>query len=66
MIVGDVKKVNLSISSFERMISGGNLYVDKSRFIENFLSESSDVQLVARQRRLGKSLNMDMVVNLEL
>jgi len=61
MIVGDVKKVNLSTSSFERMIDGGSLYVDKTRFIERFLDESSDVQLVTRQRRLGKSLNMDML-----
>jgi len=61
MIIGDIKKINLSISSFERMITGGNLYIDKTRLIEHFLDEASDVQLVARQRRLGKSLNMDML-----
>ena len=61
MIVGDINKINLSASSFERMITSGSLYVDKTRFIERFLNEASDVQLVARQRRLGKSLNMDML-----
>jgi hypothetical protein len=61
MIIGDIKKINLSISSFERMISNGCLYVDKTKLIENFLNTQSDVQLVARQRRLGKSLNMDML-----
>jgi len=61
MIVGDIKKVNLSVSSFERMITNGNLYIDKTRLIEHFLGGASDVQLVARQRRLGKSLNMDML-----
>ncbi len=61
MIVGNINKINLSASSFERMIVGGSLYVDKTRFIERFLNEASDVQLVARQRRLGKSLNMDML-----
>ena len=61
MIIGNTSKINLSTSSFERIITGGCLYVDKSRFIENFLNEASDVQLVARQRRLGKSLNMDML-----
>ena len=61
MIFGDVKKIDLSVSSFERMIINGNLYVDKTRLIENFLNEPSSVQLVARQRRLGKSLNMDML-----
>ena len=61
MIKGNIKKINLSISSFENMITDGNLYVDKTRMIEHFLDEASDVQLVARQRRLGKSLNMDML-----
>ena len=61
MIVGDINKINLSISSFERIITGGNLYVDKTRLIEHFLNTPSDVQLIARQRRLGKSLNMDTI-----
>ena len=61
MITGDVKKINLSISSFERMITNGNLYIDKTRMIENFINGASSVQLIARQRRLGKSLNMDML-----
>ena len=61
MITGDSTKINLSTSSFEHMITDGNLYVDKTRFIENFLNQASEVQLIARQRRLGKSLNMDML-----
>ena len=61
MVVGDVNRIDLSISSFERMITEGNLYVDKTQLIERFLNYTSSVQLVARQRRLGKSLNMDMI-----
>ena len=61
MIVGDIKRINLSTSSFERIITEGTLYVDKTRMIENFLKSSSEVSLIARQRRMGKSLNMDMV-----
>jgi len=61
MVVGDVNRVELSLSSFERMITENNLYVDKTRMIEHFLSSAGAVQLVARQRRLGKSLNMDML-----
>jgi len=61
MVVGDVKNISLSSSSFERMITEGRLYVDKTRMIENFLNHGSEVHLVARQRRLGKSLNMDML-----
>ena len=61
MIVGDVKKIDLSTSIFELIITGGNLYVDKTRMIENFLNDSSRVHLITRHRRLGKSLNMDML-----
>jgi len=61
MIIGDSRKIDLSTSSFRRMITNGNLYVDKTRFIENFLQNPNSVQLIARQRRLGKSLNMDML-----
>ena len=59
MIVGDIRNIDLSTSSFERMIAGNCLYVDKTRMIEHFLTTSSSVQLITRQRRIGKSLNMD-------
>lgn len=58
-ITGNPKKINLSTSSFKRMIEKNLLYVDKTKFIESFLEEGSDVQLITRHRRLGKSLNMD-------
>jgi hypothetical protein len=61
VVIGDVKKIDLGTSSFERIITGGCLYVDKSRFVEDFLGEAPSVQLIARQRRLGKSLNLDML-----
>ena len=61
MITGNIKKIDLSTSSFERIISSGRLYVDKSQLIEHFLNSDSEVNLVARQRRMGKTLNMDMI-----
>jgi hypothetical protein len=61
MFVGNTNKVNLGTSSFEELITHGALYVDKSRFIEHFLGEETKVQIIARQRRLGKSLNMNML-----
>jgi hypothetical protein len=61
MVVGNARKIDLGTSSFERIISRGFLYVDKTRFIEDFLDEAPSVQLIARQRRMGKSLNMDML-----
>ena len=59
MILGNLNKIDLSTSFYERMITKGSLYVDKTRFIENFLNAASQVMLITRQRRLGKSLNMD-------
>ena len=59
MTVGDIKRIELTRSSFKDIISNSNFYVDKTRMIENFLSSSNSVHLVARQRRLGKTLNMD-------
>jgi len=61
MVVGNPKKIDLSTSSFERMIERGNLYVDKTRIVENFIEEASSVQLITRQRRIGKTLNMDTI-----
>jgi hypothetical protein len=60
MFVGDLNRIDVT-SNFERIIKSGCLYVDKTRFIEHFLYESYQVQIIARQRRLGKSLNMDML-----
>ena len=61
MFVGDINRINLGVSSFEAIITNGFLYIDKSLFIEHFLKEAPGVQLIARQRRLGKSLNLDML-----
>ena len=61
MISGNINNICLSTSSFEKIITEGKLYVDKTRMIENFIKSPSALQLIARQRRLGKSLNMDML-----
>ena len=59
MAIGDIKKIELTRSSFKDIISNRNFYIDKTKMIENFLTSSNSVHLVARQRRLGKTLNMD-------
>ncbi len=61
MIKGNHKKINLGTSSFEKLRSSNSLFVDKTQFIEHFLNEPNDIQLIVRQRRLGKSLNMNML-----
>ncbi|MCL2015964.1 MAG: ATP-binding protein [Defluviitaleaceae bacterium] len=59
MILGTTKTIDLSTSSFERIVTDGSLYVDKTHMIEHFLRDSSAVHLITRHRRLGKTLNMD-------
>ncbi|MDR3002510.1 MAG: AAA family ATPase, partial [Fibromonadaceae bacterium] len=53
--------INLSSSEFARFREKNMLYVDKSMFIEHFMNNSSDVLLITRPRRMGKSLNMNML-----
>ena len=59
MTIGDINKIELTRSSFKDIIANNTFYVDKTRMIEKFLTSSNSVHLVARQRRLGKTLNMD-------
>jgi len=54
-------RINLSSSEFARYIENKWLYVDKSMFIEHFLDNPNSVILITRPRRMGKSLNMNML-----
>ena len=59
MYVGNKNRINVSSSQFTKFIENGNLYVDKTAFIEHILNDDSDVLLFTRPRRMGKSLNMN-------
>ena len=59
MYVGNRNRINVSSSQFTKFIENGNLYVDKTAFIEHVLNDGSDVLLFTRPRRMGKSLNMN-------
>jgi hypothetical protein len=61
MIRGKRDKINLSSSVLRSFIEQDALLVDKSAFIEHVLDEASDVLLITRPRRMGKSLNLDML-----
>lgn len=53
--------INLSSSEFAHYIEEKLLYVDKSIFIEHFMNNPSNVLLITRPRKMGKSLNMNML-----
>jgi len=59
MYVGDKNYIDMSSSRFSDFINKGNLYVDKTAFIEHVLENRSKVLLFTRPRRMGKSLNMN-------
>ena len=60
-VFGDRAGIDLESSDFRQIIESGNLYVDKTRFIEHVLDEASSVLLITRPRKSGKSLNLDML-----
>jgi hypothetical protein len=50
-----MKKLPISISNFEKLITGNNVYVDKTRYIHQMVSKGM-FYFLSRPRRFGKSL----------
>jgi hypothetical protein len=50
-----MKKLPISISTFETLITGNNVYVDKTRYIHRMATEGM-FYFLSRPRRFGKSL----------
>lgn len=53
--------VNISAQRFDRLRDQGAFYIDKTGFIREWWEKSSDVTLITRPRRFGKTLNMSML-----
>ncbi|MCP4217032.1 MAG: AAA family ATPase [bacterium] len=51
-----MKKLPIGIQTFEKIISGDYLYVDKTRDIHRLISGGGQYYLLSRPRRFGKSL----------
>lgn len=54
-------KLAIGIDDFKKVIEEDYLFVDKSLFIKDILDDSSEVILITRPRRFGKTLNMSML-----
>jgi hypothetical protein len=50
-----MKKIPLGLQSFQKIIEGGSLYVDKTKFVYNAIA-NGDAYFLSRPRRFGKSL----------
>ncbi len=55
------KTVGIGIQSFDKVIMNNCFYVDKTPFIQEWWENQDDVTLIARPRRFGKTLNMNMI-----
>ena len=55
------RTVGVGIQSFEKIITGNCFYIDKTNLIKEWWENKDDVTLITRPRRLGKTLNMNLL-----
>lgn len=55
------KPLPIGVDNFEKLITRGYYFIDKTNFIQELLDKKSDVNLFTRPRRFGKTLNMSML-----
>ncbi len=58
--MAELKKLPIGIEYFEKIRQEDFYYVDKTKLIEQLLSQWGEVNLFTRPRRFGKSLNISM------
>lgn len=56
-----VRTVAIGVQDFETLIQNDCFYVDKTGFIKEWWESKDAVTLIARPRRFGKTLNMNML-----
>ena len=54
-------RLAIGVQDFRDLREKGAYYVDKTHFIEEFLESWSQITLITRPRRFGKTLNMSML-----
>ena len=55
------KPLPIGVDIFEKLITRGYYYVDKTLMIKDIIDKKADVNLFTRPRRFGKTLNMTML-----
>ena len=55
------KSIGIGVSDFKKIIQNNIYYVDKTEFIKEVIDDKSEVLLITRPRRFGKTLNMNML-----
>ena len=54
------RTVAIGVQNFETIIRNDYFYVDKTGFIKEWWENGDSVTLIARPRRFGKTLNMNI------
>lgn len=55
------RNVNKGRQDFESLVAGNNFYKDKTGFIREWWDKDTDITLITRPRRFGKTLNLSMI-----
>ena len=55
------RTVAVGVQDFEKIVSNGYFYIDKTDFIKEWWESADEVTLITRPRRFGKTLNMNML-----
>ena len=53
--------IGIGVSDFKMLRLRDNYFIDKSLFIKDIIDNQSNVALITRPRRFGKTLNMSML-----
>ena len=59
--MGSRAVVNIGVQQFDKVREQNAFYIDKTGFIKEWWEGGSDITLITRPRRFGKTLNMSMV-----
>src|SRR5256885_15144117 len=54
-------RLPIGISDFQKLAMGNYTFVDKSFFIKEVMDDGTEVILITRPRRFGKTLNISML-----
>lgn len=55
------KVLPVGVDNFEKLVTRGYYFIDKTWFMKELLDKKGDVNLFTRPRRFGKTLNMSML-----
>ena len=56
-----LKGIPIGVDDFKKIIEGNGYFADKSLFIKEVIDDFSDIKLITRPRRFGKTLNLSML-----